>query len=166
MNLLEKLGEQGIIFYQLFFIYNYMNFKNKYSLMMFITILINVFINLATKNQLMKLMKPYNHKLGFLGSFCRPLDKGCKNISMTGYGMPSGHSQVASFIPAIYYFLYKDYDDFSYPKFLTMISIGIFIMSTRYTSKVHSIQQIIVGSLYGILIAYGMGKVINYFDLS
>lgn len=162
MNFVEKVGDQSIVLYQLFFIYNYMIFKNKYSLIMFIIIFISIIINALTKYQLIHFMKRFNHKLPLLGSFCRPNDVKCENLTILGYGMPSGHSQIASFIPAIYYFLFKDYEDFSISKFITLISIGLFIMTTRYTSKKHSIQQILMGSLYGILIAYLMSFPIKY----
>ena len=163
MNLIEKLGDQSIILYQLFFISNYMNFKNQYSLIMFIAVMINIFINMGLKYNLVKIMKPYNHQLPLLGKFCRPLDTKCEKTTVFNYGMPSGHSQIASFIPAIYYFLYKDFDTFSNGKFITMVSIGFFIMTTRYTSKMHTIQQIIMGGLTGILIGYIFSKFFKYF---
>ncbi len=165
MNLIEKLGDQGIILIQLFFVYNYMMFKNQYSIVMLTSIFISIFINFITKLYLIEYMKKYNHKLPILGNFCRPLDTQCKNLTGTGYGMPSGHSQAIAFLAAFYYFYYHKYDDFSKPKFITLISIAIFIMATRYTSKMHSIQQIIIGALYGILIAFILSKVIRYLDL-
>lgn len=161
MNLFEKIGEQSIILYQLFFIQNYMIFNNKHSLVMFILIFVNIFINLITKLTLIKWMKNLNHKLPILGSFCRPNDPKCEKLTMTGYGMPSGHSQISSFIPSFYYFYYKNREDFSFPIFITYVSIAIYIMYSRYTSNMHSIQQIILGSMFGILLGYIIAKVLK-----
>ncbi len=161
MNLIEKIGDQGIAIYMIFFIFNTMNFKNKFSQIMTISILLNIIINAITKHQLIKYMKPLNHRLPILGTFCRPIDTKCENLTISGYGMPSGHSQIATLIPAMYYFLYNDYESFSYTKFYVMASIGLFIMITRYTSKMHSIPQIILGSLYGLLIAFLFSKTIK-----
>ena len=165
MNPIEKLGEQSIVLFLLFYIYNFITFKNNYSLMMFITVTINIFINFYTKLKLIDIMKPYNHKLPILGSFCRPIDRDCKNMTATGYGMPSGHSQVITFIPAIYYFLYKDFETFSFSKFLTMCCISLFVMATRYTSKMHSLQQIIAGSSIGIILAFISAKSLRYLNI-
>lgn len=165
MNLVEKVGDQSFILYQLFFIYNYMIFKNKYSLIMFIAIFVNFLINIITKNYLIEVMKPYNHVLPILGNFCRPSDPECKKLTSTGYGMPSGHSQFATFIPAFYYLYSKKNETLSIPTFTILILIAIFIMRTRYTSKAHTIQQIILGGSYGVLIAYVIFYIINYLGI-
>ncbi len=165
MNLVEKAGDQSIILYQLFFIYNYMHFKNKYSMAMFLSVFLNVIINLVTKKYLIEKMKPYNHKLPILGKFCRPIDKNCNNLNVLGYGMPSGHSQIASFIAAFYYFYYLSKEDFSYNKFILLSIIAVFVMYTRYTAKMHTIPQITLGSIYGIGIAFVLAKIFDYFSL-
>jgi membrane-associated phospholipid phosphatase len=166
MNLAEKIGDQAIILYQLFFIYNYMHFNNIYCLMMFILIFLNIIINFVTKKFFIELFKKdsfkkYNHRLPLLGSFCRPIDTKCEMLTMTGYGMPSGHSQIVSFLFAFYYFYYKNTKEFSMNIFLVYLAIALFVMYTRYSSGMHSIQQIILGHLYGILIGYVLAKGIS-----
>ncbi len=110
-------------------------------------------------------MKPHEHKLPVLGSFCRPSDRACEKLTGAGYGMPSGHSQIACFIPAFYYFYYRGYEDFSMEKFAIMSAVALFIMYTRYTSKKHSIQQIIIGGLYGTLIAFVFARVFGFLGI-
>ena len=169
MNIIEKLGDQSIILYQLFFLNNYLVFKNNYSLIMFITIFINIFINLSTKHYLMNAMKSKNHRIPILGTFFRPkyktMQDKLKSLTITDYGMPSGHSQIASFIPAFYYFAYIN-NDFSIQKFTILFVISISIMYTRFTSKMHTIQQITIGSIFGIIIAYVISKITFLLGLS
>ena len=65
------------------------------------------------------------------------------------YGMPSGHSQSVGFSCA---FIYLSLCNFNY--FLGYLAISIITMTQRFTSKSHSILQIIIGFILGILIAY------------
>jgi len=164
MNILELFGDQSIMLYQLYFTYSFLTYKNQYSLIMVVTILTNIAVNIVIKNYVMEWGKKHNHRLPIIGNLCRPMDKDCKNINKLGYGTPSGHSQIACFIAAFYYFYYRNTDDYS--KFTTfLLSILAFIiMTTRYTTKNHSIPQIILGSTLGISLAYGLNWVIHLFS--
>jgi hypothetical protein len=107
--------------------------------------------------------KSHNHYIPFFGSLCRPLDKKCDQIDKIGYGTPSNHSQISSFIAAFYYFYYKNTEEYSKTTTIVLMGLAIMIMTTRYTSKMHSIPQIILGSLLGIFLAYGLNGVIRFF---
>lgn len=162
MNLVEKIGEQSIFLYELYFIYAFMAYKHNFSFLMVVLILGNIIINMVSKASLIKMGAAYNHKLPLFGSLCRPLDKNCRNISMVGYGTPSGHSQIVSFVAAFYYFYYhKDPDSFSKPYFIALVSIAIFVMATRYTSQMHSLPQIALGSLLGVGLAFVMARLLR-----
>ncbi len=163
MNLIEILGTQSIVLYQLYFTYSFLTYKNQYALIMVITILINIFINIAIKHYLMEWAKNYNHTLPIIGNLCRPIDIDCKNISTLGYGTPSNHSQIACFIAAFYYFYYRNTDDYSIVTTVLLSTIALMIMFTRYTSKNHSIPQIILGSTFGISLAYILNWIIHLF---
>ena len=134
MNFVEKIGEQSIFLYELYFIYAFMAYKHNFSFLMVVLILANIVLNMVTKASLIKFGAAYNHKLPLFGSLCRPLDKNCTGINMIGYGTPSGHSQIVSFVAAFYYFYYyKHPDSFSKPYFGALVGIALFVMATRYT---------------------------------
>ena len=107
--------------------------------------------------------KKHNHRLPLIGNLCRPIDKDCKNINTLGYGTPSNHSQISSFVAAFYYFYYRNTEEYSKTTTFILTALAIIIMATRYTSKMHSIPQIILGSLVGIFLAYGLNGIISFF---
>ena len=108
--------------------------------------------------------KKHNHRLPLIGNLCRPIDKDCKNINTLGYGTPSNHSQISSFVAAFYYFYYRNTEEYSKTTTFILTALAIIIMATRYTSKMHSIPQIILGSLVGIFLAYGLNGIISFFS--
>ena len=173
MTIIQTLGTQSIVLYQLYFTYSFLIYKNIFSLIMLIAILVNIIINLILKNNIMKWAethsysdpqsKKHKHYIPIFGSLCRPIDKRCNKIDKIGYGTPSNHSQISSFIAAFYYFYYKDTEDYSNISIIILLGFAITIMTTRYTSKMHSIPQIILGSLLGIFLAYGLSGVIRFF---
>lgn len=163
MTILETLGTQSIVLYQLYFTYSFLTYKNQYSLIMVVTILTNIVINITIKNYLMEWGKTHNHRLPIIGNLCRPIDKDCKKINKLGYGTPSNHSQISSFIAAFYYFYYRNTEDFSKITNIFLTILALFIMLTRYTSKNHTIPQIILGSTLGISLAYVFNLVISLF---
>jgi membrane-associated phospholipid phosphatase len=163
MNLIEKLGEQSIFLYELYFIYAFMAYKNNFAFTMVIAILSNIVLNMILKMYVIQLGTKYNHKLPIFGSLCRPIDTECKGINMIGYGTPSGHSQIVSFVAAFYYFYYKDTAEFSKGKFGLLLALAIFTMATRYTSSMHSIPQILLGCSIGVGLAYVLNILIHFF---
>lgn len=140
--------------YLIYFIYSFLTYKIHYSLIVIITVLINININILIKKYLNKLGKKYNHKIPVIGNLCRPIDKDCKKVNKLGYGTPSNHSQISSFIAAFYYFYYRNTKDYSMITTIFLSALAFFIMINRYTSKNHSISQIILGSALGISLAY------------
>ena len=163
MTVLETLGSQSIFLYELYFTYSFLTYKNQFSLIMVVTILTNIVINLMVKNYIMELAKSHKHYIPIIGSLCRPVDTKCDQIDKIGYGTPSNHSQISSFIAAFYYFYYKNTEEYSRTTTIILTGLAIMIMTTRYTSNMHSIPQIILGSLLGIFLAYGLNGVIRFF---
>ena len=174
MTVLETLGTQSIFLYELYFTYSFLTYKNQFSLIMVVTILTNIVINLIVKNYIMEWAKSrseratlsgksHKHYIPIIGSLCRPIDTKCDQIDKIGYGTPSNHSQISSFIAAFYYFYYKNTEEYSNTTTILLTTLAIIIMTTRYTSKMHSIPQIILGSLLGIFLAYGLNGVIRFF---
>lgn len=161
MHFVEKIGEQSIFLYELYFIYAFMAYKHNFSFWMVVLILGNIVLNMVTKASLIKFGAAYNHKLPLFGTLCRPLDKNCTGINMIGYGTPSGHSQIVCFIAAFYYFYYHKHESLSKPYFIALVAIALFVMATRYTSQMHSLPQIALGALLGVGLAYGTARVLR-----
>jgi len=159
MHFVEKIGEQSIFLYELYFIYAFMAYKHNFSFLMVVLILANIVFNMISKASLIKFGAAYNHKLPLFGTLCRPLDKNCTGISMIGYGTPSGHSQIVSFVAAFYYFYYRH--EHSKPYLAALVGIAIFVMATRYTSQMHSLPQIALGSALGVGLAYATARLLR-----
>ena len=167
MRFLEKLGSNSIFFFELYFIYAFMVYKNNFAFIMALAIIGNIILNMLFKGIFIQIGKQFNHTLPLFGSLCRPIDTECKGIDVFGYGTPSGHSQIVAFIAAFYYFYYRkghdhskgkeDYSngkEYNKSKFGILIVMALFTMTTRYTSSMHSIPQILLGGSIGVGIAY------------
>ena len=167
MRFLEKLGSNSIFLFELYFIYAFMVYKNNFAFIMALAIIGNIILNMLFKGIFIQIGKQFNHTLPLFGSLCRPIDTECKGIDVFGYGTPSGHSQIVAFIAAFYYFYYRkghnhskgkeDYSngkEYNKSKFAILIAMALFTMTTRYTSSMHSIPQILLGGSIGIGIAY------------
>jgi membrane-associated phospholipid phosphatase len=154
MRFLEKLGSNSIFLFELYFIYAFMVYKNNFAFIMALAIIGNIILNMLFKGVFIQIGKQFNHTLPLFGSLCRPIDTECKGIDIFGYGTPSGHSQIVAFIAAFYYFYYRKGQDQSKSKFAILIAMALFTMTTRYTSSMHSIPQILLGGSFGVGIAY------------
>jgi len=155
MRFLEKLGSNSIFLFELYFIYAFMVYKNNFAFIMALAIIGNIILNMLFKGFFIQIGKQFNHTLPLFGSLCRPIDTECKGIDIFGYGTPSGHSQIVAFIAAFYYFYYnKGKEDYSKGKFAILIAMALFTMTTRYTSSMHSIPQILLGGSFGVGMAY------------
>jgi len=155
MRFLEKLGSNSIFLFELYFIYAFMVYKNNFAFIMALAIIGNIILNMLFKGVFIQIGKQFNHTLPLFGSLCRPIDTECKGIDIFGYGTPSGHSQIVAFIAAFYYFYYnKSKEDYSKGKFAILIAMALFTMTTRYTSSMHSIPQILLGGSFGVGMAY------------
>ena len=71
-------------------------------------------------------------------------------IKSKTYGMPSSRSTVVSFI--VFYLILTNKFKLS-TKFIIII-LGLLSLSMKYIIKEHSIYQLIVGGILGIIIAY------------
>lgn len=66
------------------------------------------------------------------------------------YGLPSGHTQESVFALIYYYLIINQ---FNYWVLLLLI-IVIFIIYERYTFKNHTLYQLIMGCVFGIIVGY------------
>jgi membrane-associated phospholipid phosphatase len=92
----------------------------------------------------------YNYELPILGSFCRPSRPGCNLSTPSGsMGMPSGHTQTVVFVVAYLYYRYGNKSKVVW----SGIFAAIMVMYCRVASLKHSVQQVVVGALFGIMFA-------------
>jgi membrane-associated phospholipid phosphatase len=138
-------------------------YKNTFAFWALVGTIINIIINMITKTQVKRIGEAIDHRIPFFGTMCRPIDTNCSRISEIGYGMPSGHSQIAGFIAAFYYFYYQDSPDYSKGLFGFYCAVALLIMVSRITAGMHSIPQVVFGCSIGILIAYGFAFVLKQF---
>jgi len=151
----------------------------------FIMYLMVMFSNFFLKNLIFKpIYKLFNSsKLSFLGLGSRPAGANSCKFTLdkkpaTSLGMPSGHSQIAGAVATyiicklIYNILNNKYDDkdtiikvrnyiWFCVSFIFSIVFSIYISYSRvYIEGCHTIQQVIVGAMFGI----GCGFLIYYFE--
>mgnify|MGYP001376010746 CR=1 FL=1 len=73
------------------------------------------------------------------------------------YGMPSGHAQTASFVIAYYYFMNEKsiFKKINITTIVFLFALLIYFITIyqRWNSKAHTITQLMVGSIVGILFA-------------
>ena len=72
-----------------------------------------------------------------------------KYLNANKYGMPSGHSQSVGFSCT---FIYLVLHNFNY--FLVYFAISLVTMIQRFKYKKHTIPQIVIGFIIGIILAY------------
>ena len=164
MNLFERIGEQSIFILQLIFIGQYLMYKNQFAFWALFGTVVNIILNMLTKSGVRKLGEQIGHVLPWFGTLCRPIDTNCSRISEIGYGMPSGHSQIAGFIASFYYFYSKNREEFSKPLFGFYCLLAGTIMITRITAGMHSIPQVIFGGSIGVLVAYVFATLLKFFN--
>jgi len=76
------------------------------------------------------------------------------------WGMPSGHAQMASFVLAFYYFVRGNYlrlgsrFDIGTLLFAAMCLLFMMTLYQRWDTKAHTIAQLVVGTIVGILFAW------------
>ena len=105
---------------------------------------------LATNAMLNKLLKK---------SIRQPRPKGCASNLKTSYGMPSGHSQDASFAAAFVWW------DASYMQKVILALATLTTLVQRVVTKCHSIAQVLtglaVGATYGCLASHLSRKIMS-----
>ena len=76
-----------------------------------------------------------------------------------GYGMPSSRGAVIFFIA--FYILYCC--SLSKITWLIVLILAVSILSLKYLAKEHSLLQLLVGATIGMILAYGVLKIINLY---
>ena len=140
-----------------------------------ILILITNFINHFMKEYIFKPIMGNNY-FPLLGYGKRP--KGSKNCGLfkdgsvsTSYGMPSGHSETSTFF-STYLILKIIFNDklhllYKIVSFIFLSFFPLLVMYSRvYWAKCHTIQQVIVGGLMGIIFGCIIYKYNKYIFVS
>lgn len=79
------------------------------------------------------------------------------NKNEEAYGMPSGHAQSVSFSIMYLYYFNNSY------LFIISCSIGILTIYQRYNFRRHTLTQLFVGSLIGIIFANIVHNITKYY---
>ena len=142
-----------------------MFFGNKYEgIILFLAFLTSEVLNKIFKTLCRKIMK--NKKYPILGQGTRPpvavfelpQDGKMYKTSISSYGMPSGHSQLAGLFST--YIILRTYNNtaLSLPNKLfiygLMLFIAFYVMYNRVKEYWHTIQQTIIGCSIGIILGY------------
>lgn len=76
-------------------------------------------------------------------------------ISVSGYGMPSGHAGISFFIATFFtYYVFKSNEGYL-PKFFSiaiLVITALTITASRVVLHVHTIEQVIAGALIGLVV--------------
>ena len=144
----NNVGFFGPYILTLFSIF-YMFRTPNYNMWLFISFnLINVVLNFVLKN-VIKEPRPDNEK-EFMN---------IQRLNIDKYGMPSGHAQVAWYNVGILVLN-------SVPLSIKILSLSIACLTLyqRYIFNNHSVDQLIVGTVVGLLFAYISDYYIKYSD--
>jgi len=142
--------------------------KNE-GIILFLAFLTSEVLNKIFKTLCRNIMK--NKKFPILGQGTRPpvavfelpQDGKMYKTSISSYGMPSGHSQLAGLFSS--YIILRTYNNnvLSLPNKLfiygLMLFIAFYVMYSRVKEYWHTIQQTIVGALIGVGLGYFTYKV-------
>jgi membrane-associated phospholipid phosphatase len=144
----NKLGEYGplILIIQSIVL---LKEKQQYLFYFIYGYFLNILLNLCLKGLIQQPRPLENHKL-----FELAIKNGKRFIFKNGlphdiFGMPSGHSQSVLYTTCFIYSVFKKYNIL-----IPFILISMITLCQRVTSKMHSIPQIIVGSIVGIIFGY------------
>lgn len=134
------LGENSpyLLFYISLFLLLSKNLLIFYYIIGFI---INLLINMIIK-YLIKEPRPSN-------KYVKNFNERVKTISVDKYGMPSGHAQ------SIFYsfiFIHKSFNNIYLSLFYLIICLNT--LYQRVNMKYHTINQVLVGSIIGLIIGY------------
>jgi len=86
--------------------------------------------------------------------------KQTRPIKSKTYGMPSSRATIISFIVFFLIFTNK----FSKKTKIIMIAIGVISLSMKYIIQEHSLSQLLVGVILGMILAYIFSIISNKFD--
>jgi membrane-associated phospholipid phosphatase len=148
-------------------IYYLLNIQNVNYFTFVIMIFVSNIINTFLKNIIFKPIYSITNRtnLPIIGRGMRP--EGATSCAVTlnnkpahSFGMPSGHSQIVWLIAAYIILNYtygKSLSDIKSGEWIIMVSLVLFAIYTSYSrvyvEGCHTIQQVIIGGLIGILIA-------------
>ena len=140
-KILLFLGEMGPYF--LFFLSLLLLLLNKSILLVYYIFgfVINLFINMIIKH-LIKEPRP-THK------YEKNFNERVKTFSADKYGMPSGHSQTIFYS---FMFIHKSFNNIYLSLFYLLICANT--LYQRINSGYHSINQVLVGSIIGLIVGY------------
>lgn len=135
-------------------------FNNTFSFVLFILLIIDNLLNKIFK-YICKYFIPINGKRPKNATNCGCfIDLNNINKLATSYGMPSGHSQNIFFISTFLSLYFK-----SIYKTIGLYLIAIYGGYLRIKMNCHTLYQVIIGSLLGILIGYIFYKISIYYNL-
>lgn len=121
------------------------------DLHLLILLIISTILNMFTKEYLFKpIMKDKDYPI--IGQGNRPNENNDEFYSGFTYGMPSGHSQIATVF--FTYLVLTRYKTNNNAIILSVLSVLLIMYGRVELSKAHTIQQTIVGSLIGIALSY------------
>ena len=150
-----------IIFYS--FLSSILHNNQKELIFTFIMLAADIF-NHFIKMRVFKVIMG-DKKYPIVGSGKRPQKMNCglfvNGKASKSYGMPSGHSQIAWLFST--YTLLNLPKDTKYRGFISAFLIGLATLisySRVYWSKCHTLQQVIVGGIFGVI----LGKYISLFN--
>ena len=92
--------------------------------------------------------------------FLKNIIKQSRPIKSKTYGMPSSRATIISFI--VFFLIFTN--NFSTKTKTIMITIGIISLSMKYVIQEHSLSQLIVGVILGLILAYIFKLISTKFD--
>lgn len=160
MNIVKLLGNQGpnvLLVLSLYLLFNNSNYLLYYISGYVINFIINTLLKLIIQeprpfinSQLIELAKQNSTFF---------IDK--EGTSYSIYGMPSGHAQSVMFSLVFIYFVLNDNKNKEY--YLAIyILISLFTFYERVETDVHSIEQVVIGAICGVLVGYFFIKYTNF----
>lgn len=164
INLISNMCMASPAFLFIYFFANFI-FANSHISLYFLIIYIFSFISIGILKYLFEIIMG-NTTFPLIGSGLRPenaINTGifidCNNTINTTYGMPSGHSLLIVVVAVFWslYFLKRNEKS----KISLLSLLAIIIMSSRVLTGKHTIQQVIIGALFGTIIGYTSFKKIN-----
>tara|TARA_Y100001935_G_C17183024_1_gene446114 strand:- start:249 stop:794 length:546 start_codon:yes stop_codon:yes gene_type:complete len=141
------------------------------GIILFLAFLTSEVLNKILKNLCRSIMGDKSFPIIGIGKrppvavFQLPQDGKMYKTSITSYGMPSGHSQLATLFST--YIILKTYNNtiLSQPQKLStyalMIFIGTYVIYARIREYWHTPQQTIIGGIIGIILGYFTYKLHN-----
>lgn len=147
LEMLENIGEMSPIYFVIITSYFLYKSKRPYYLGGYFAFLVlNELLNYVLKGIIREKRPHYDKNYKYEES---PLIGNMIPITPNIYGMPSNHMQNLFFSCVFLYCVIQN----NYILMFELLFISI-VIYYRYTSKIHSMEQLVVGSLVGSLVGY------------